>query len=251
VYDLQDKSIIITGGASGIGRAAAALAAQVGARVTIGDLDEEMGSELVRELQASGSDAQFVRTDVADERQVRALVDAAVGRFGHLDGAFNNAGIPPVAVPMAEITADQFRRMLAVNLTGVFLCMRYEILAMLGHRGGSIVNTSSSAAAAMLANMADYGAAKYGVVGLTKAGAIDYADRGIRINVLLPGAIRTQMFSRAAAANPGLEKQLVSMQPIGRLGKSEEVAAAAIFLLSDAASLITGASLAVDGGCTI
>jgi len=251
VPSLKGKSIIITGGASGIGRASALLAAIHGANVTIADVDDRPGQALAEEIVTLGGNARYVHTDVSDELQVRALVDTAMDLYGRLDGAFNNAGVPPVGVPLAEITSAQFRHMIAVNLTAVFYCMKYEILAMSKGGGGAIINTSSSAAATMLANMADYGAAKYGVVGLTKAGAIDYAAKGIRVNAILPGAISTPMLLNTEKRHPGMRDFLVSEQPIGRLGEPQEVAAVAIFLLSDAASLMTGAAVSVDGGYTV
>ena len=246
--ELKGKSIIITGGASGIGEAAALLAARAGARVTVADLNRSLGDAVVKEIRTNGGEAQFVRTDIAEEAQVQAMVAAAVSSFGRLDGAFNNAGVPNAGLPLAELSFDAFRRNIGINLCGTFLCMKYEIAAMLKTGGGAIVNTSSNAGVLAIANGADYVSSKHGVIGLTKSGALDYATQNIRVNAVLPGVIRTAMMEVAFAANPQLVRWASDIQPNKRIGQSHEVAEAALWLLSDAASLVTGISMPVDGG---
>lgn len=252
---MQNKSIIITGGASGIGAATVLLAASKGAHVTIADLDRSAGEALRDQVVAQGGKAQFVATDIADEAQVRAMVDAAVATYGRLDGAFNNAGIPGYShqpnvetVHFADLPLSAFVRSLTVNAVGTFLCMKYELQAMLVSGGGSIVNTSSIAGILALEAAADYVAAKHAVIGLTKAAALDYARKNIRVNAVLPGVVRTQMMEASFAENPELIEWTSSMQPIGRIGMPVEIAEAAVWLLSDAASLVTGISMPVDGG---
>ena len=246
--ELKGKSIIITGGASGIGEAAALLAARAGARVTVADLNRSLGDAVVKEIRTNGGEAQFVRMDIAEEAQVQAMVAAAVSSFGRLDGAFNNAGVPNAGLPLAELSFDAFRRNIGINLCGTFLCMKYEIAAMLKTGGGAIVNTSSNAGVLAIANGADYVSSKHGVIGLTKSGALDYATQNIRVNAVLPGVIRTAMMEVAFAANPQLVQWASDIQPNKRIGQSHEVAEAALWLLSDAASLVTGISMPVDGG---
>ena len=250
MYNLNEKSIIITGAGSGIGREAALLAAQAGARVTVVDMNEPGGRETVGMIQGNGGTAQFVRTDVADEAQVEAMVASAVSAYGRLDGAFNNAGIPPSANVLHELKLEMFRRALDINLIGVFLCMKHEIVAMLKTGGGAIVNTASTAGLAAFPAATEYIASKHGVIGLTKAGAVDYGTKGIRVNAVLPGATLTPMLVGAMASTPGLEEYMIAQQPIGRLGQPREVAKAAIWLLSDDASFVTGTSMSVDGGYT-
>lgn len=252
---MQNKSIIITGGASGIGAATVLLAASKGAKVTIADRDCEAGEALCDQVVALGGTAQFVATDITDEAQVRAMVDAAVSTYGRLDGAFNNAGIPGYShqpgvetVHFADLPLSAFVRSLTVNAVGTFLCMKYELQAMLVSGGGSIVNTSSIAGILALEAAADYVAAKHAVIGLTKAAALDYARKNIRVNAVLPGVVRTQMMEASFAENPELIEWTSSMQPIGRIGMPVELAEAAVWLMSDAASLVTGISMPVDGG---
>lgn len=253
---VKDKSIIITGGGSGIGAAAVRLAAQSGALVTIADVDVEGGEAVLAELRADGADAQFIRTDISQEEDVRAMVGAAVSRFGAVHCAFNNAGIPAWSHQpgvgtyslLADLPLDAFSRGMAINATGTFLCMKYELQAMLETGGGAIVNTASNAGILAIEAAADYVAAKHAVIGLTKAAALDYAKRNIRVNAVLPGVIRTQMMEISFAANPQLVDWATGIQPNGRLGVPDEVASAALWLLSDASSFVTGVSLPVDGG---
>jgi len=251
MVDLSGKSLIITGGASGIGRAAALSAARSAAKLTIVDLNEAGGRDVCKQAQALGATAQFVLADVSRVEDVKAMVSAVVATFGRLDGAFNNAGIANANLAFTDIPDEIFERMQAINLTGVFLCMKYEALEMVRTGGGAIVNTSSTAATNALPNIAEYAAAKSGMLGLTRAAALDLGRKGIRVNTILPGATRTEMLLAGMARSPGLEEHLVSRQPIGRLCEPDEVAAAALWLLSDEASCVTGICMPVDGGLSI
>jgi 2,5-dichloro-2,5-cyclohexadiene-1,4-diol dehydrogenase 1 len=253
---LQGKSIIITGAGSGIGAAAALLAGRRGARVTLADVNEAGGRHVAEEIVTAGGEAQFVRTDISQEAQVEAMVSAATTAFGALHGAFNNAGVPAYShrgkgstfTLFADLDVDIFRKGLAVNVVGTFLCMKYEIRAMLEGGGGAIVNTSSGAGILAIAGAADYIAAKHGVIGLTKSAALDYATNNIRVNALLPGVTRTGMMEASFSDNPELYNWAADMQPTKRIGNAAEVAEGALWLLSDAASFVTGISLPVDGG---
>lgn len=247
---LEGRVILVTGGTGGIGSATARLCAARGACVVIADLDAAAGEALVREIQADGGKAAFVRTDIGREENVEAMVAFAVSTFGGLHGAFNNAGIDTGHTAVADTSLDQWQRNVATNLTGTFLCMKHEIAHMLAHGGGAIVNTSSTSGAIATVTSADYTASKHGVVGITRSAAVDYSSKGIRVNAVLPGGIATPMLMGALVGNDPLRKVVEASHPIGRIGQPEEVAEAAAFLLSDAASFITGACLAVDGGFT-
>jgi NAD(P)-dependent dehydrogenase (short-subunit alcohol dehydrogenase family) len=249
--DLKDKSIIITGGASGIGKAAVLSAAKYGARLTIADLDEQGGQDVCAQVKTLGAQAQFLRTDVSSSADVQALVAAAGATYGRLDGAFNNAGITNGNIPFTELPDDVFQRMQAVNLASVFLCIKYEALAMVETGGGAIVNTSSTAAIAMLPNMAEYGAAKAGVLALTRSAALELGRKNIRVNAVLPGPTRSKMFNEGMDRTEGLEEYLRERQPLGRIAEPHEVAALALWLLSDDASIMTGACIPADGGLSI
>lgn len=250
---LRSKSIIVTGAGSGIGAACARMAAQAGAMVTLADLDETAGQAVTVEITAAGGEARFTLCDIGNETSVRTLVEAAVKTFGRLDAAFNNAGLPSfshthVATPLAEMPNAAMERAVSVNLMGTFWCLKYEIAAMLGTGGGAIVNTASNAGVLAIPNAADYIATKHGVIGLTKAAALDYARSGIRVNAILPGVTRTKMMEESFARNSELNTWAAEVQPNGRVGEPEEIAAAALWLLSDAASFVTGTAMHVDGG---
>lgn len=250
MYDLQGKSIIVTGAGSGMGREAALLAALAGASITVADIGVDAGKETVRLIAEAGGMAQFVATDIGDEAQVEAMVAAAVSAYGRLDGAFNNAAIPQTSGILHELTAETFRRALDINITGTFFCIKHEVIAMLKTGGGAIVNTSSAAGVTAFPAAAEYVSSKHGVLGLTKAAALDYGTQNIRVNAVLPGATLTPMLVGAMANAPGLEQYLIDQQPIGRLAQPSEIARAAVWLLSDHASFVTGACMAVDGGYT-
>lgn len=247
---LKGKSVIVTGAGSGIGKAAALLLAEAGCKVTVADLSEAAGNGAVAEIEAAGGEAQFKRADVSSEADVKALVEAAVSRFGGLQGAVNAAGVPQVGKLTHEVTLEEWDRCHGVNLRGLFLCNKYQIIAMLESGGGSIVNIASTAAMVGFPNGSEYCASKAGVMGLVRGAAIDYATRGIRINAVLPGGTLTPMLKGAMENDPGLEEALASVHPMHRFGQPEEIAAMARFLISDEASFATGGSYAVDGGHT-
>jgi NAD(P)-dependent dehydrogenase (short-subunit alcohol dehydrogenase family) len=233
---LDGKVAIITGASRGIGEAAARVFAAEGARVVLAARNRAAMESIVSEL----GDALAVETDVADEASVKRLVEAAVTSYGRLDVAFNNAADGHMPRPLADIPVEDFDRTIATSLRGVFLCMKHEIPAMLAAGGGAIVNMSSTAGVGAWNGIASYVAAKHGVLGLTKTAALDYAERGIRVNALMPGPIFTR---------PEMEAANVSQYvPLKRMGRPEEVAAAAAWLCSEESSYITGAALAIDGG---
>ena len=246
--DYRDKVVIVTGGSYGIGRAAAIGFAQRGAKVVIADIDEPRGEETLRRIRESGGDAMFVKTDVSSEADVAAMVKKTVETYGRLDCAFNNAGIHKVFTSMLEFSASDWEEMINVNLKSVWLCMKYEIPEMLKTGKGAIVNTSSAAGLVGAPSNPAYPASKHGVVGITKSTALEFARKGIRVNCVCPGPIRTGMNESLAAANPEMVKAMDQKVPMGRIGEPEEAAAAAIFLCSDEASYITGVVLPVDGG---
>ena len=245
---LDGKVALVTGGGSGIGQATALIFAREGAKVVVADITVEGGEETVRQIQAAGGDATFVKTDVSQAAEVEALVNKTVETYGQLDCAFNNAGIGGAAKLTTDCTEEEFDRTIAVNLTGVWLCMKYEIQHMLSHGGGSIVNTASAAGLIAIPSTPDYTASKHGVVGLTKTAALEYAKFGIRVNAVCPGAVDTSMVARGAQAIPGFDEIAIAMEPVGRMGQPSEIGEAVVWLCSDAASFVTGMPMSVDGG---
>jgi len=243
----ENKVALVTGGNSGIGKATAIRFAQEGAKVVIAARRIEEGEQVATEIRDSGGDAIFVQTDVSITKDVEALVAKTLETYGRLDCAFNNAGVGG-GVLLHEANDEDYDRVMNVNLRGVWLCMKYQITEMLRTGGGSIVNDSSAAGIAGFARNPLYSASKHGVVGLTKSAALQYAPDGIRINAICPGAVRTPMMESAFASNPSTEEWFTSLEPIGRLGTSEEIADAVLWLSSDAASFVTGAAMPVDGG---
>jgi NAD(P)-dependent dehydrogenase (short-subunit alcohol dehydrogenase family) len=244
------RTALVTGGASGIGRGVALAFAQAGANVVIADIDVEGGEALVRQIRQGGSRALFVRTDVAWNEDVEALLKAIVDTFGRLDCAFNNAGVELEHQRLAESEEELFDRMIAINVKGVWLCMKHEIRQMLEQGGGTIVNAASVAGLVGAPKHSIYAASKHAVVGLTKSAAAEYGRKGIRINDVCPGVIRTAMLDRALEREAGSEEAMVRLHPIGRLGEVDDVAAAVLWLCSDASAFVTGHSLAVDGAMT-
>lgn len=246
---MDGKVAIVTGASSGIGRATALAFAREGAKVVVDDITAEGGEETVRMIRDGGGEAVFVRTDVSSSTEVEAMVNQAVETFGRLDYAVNNAGIGGALAPTADYPEDSWRRVLDINLTGVWLCMKYEIPQMLRVGGGAIVNMSSILGVVGFPHSAAYVAAKHGIIGLTQTAALEYATQGIRVNAICPGFIRTPMLERAGLLDdPEQYQMLVNLHPVQRLGTPEEVASAAIWLCSDGASFVTGHALLVDGG---
>src|SRR5205814_3465000 len=241
----SDTVALVTGGTSGIGKATAIQFARAGAKVILTGRREKEGAQVVAEIKKLGGDAAFVRTDVAKDADVKAMVDFTVDRFGRLDVAFNNAGVEWKG-PVDQATEAEYRRVFDINVWGVLNSLRHEIPVMLKNRGGAIVNTSSVAGHVGLAQVSVYIASKHAVEGLTKSLALEFAKQNIRINAIAPGAIATEMFDRFAGDE--LRDQIVSTVPVGRVGASDEIAAAVLYLASDAAKFTTGTSLVVDGG---
>jgi NAD(P)-dependent dehydrogenase (short-subunit alcohol dehydrogenase family) len=245
---LEGKVAVVTGGGSGIGRSTALAFAREGARVVVADVTVDGGKETVQMIKDSGGDAIFVKTDVTQADEVEALVEKAVETYGHIDFAFNNAGIDGEVASVATCTEENWDHVVNTNLKGVWLCMKYEIPQMLKQGGGAIVNTASIAGLVGAGPNPAYVSSKHGVVGLTKAAALECAQSGIRINAVCPGVIYTPLVKQLMDTYPDMEQVAKSMHPMARLGTPEEIAQAVIWLCSDAASFITGHPLAVDGG---
>lgn len=249
---LDGKVIVITGAASGIGRAACELFAKNGARIIAADVNEAGGLETADIVSSAGGAARFIKTNVALETDVKTMVNFAVDTYGQLDGAFNNAGIAQSATILHELSTDTWAKALDINVTGVFYCIKHQVIQMLKQgKGGAIVNTASTLGQVAIPRGSEYCASKHGVIGLTRGAALDYADQKIRVNAVLPGAIQTPMIDMAVANDPSLGEFIASVHPLGRFGEAIEVAQGAAWLLSDAASFVTGASLNVDGGYVI
>jgi len=245
---VQGKIVLVTGGGSGIGRAASLALAKEGAKVAVSDVVVAGGEETVRLIKAAGSEATFIKADVAKAAEVEALIKKVVEIYGRLDCAVNNAGIEGAMTSTVDCSEENFDRIIAVNLKGVWLCMKHEIPQMLKQGGGAIVNTASVAGLVGFQGLPAYVASKHGVNGLTKTAALEYAKQGIRVNAVCPGVIQTPMLDRLFTSQPGVSETIAAMEPVGRLGKPEEIAAAVVWLCSDASSFVTGLPMAVDGG---
>lgn len=245
---LDNKVTLVTGGGSGIGRATALAFAREGARVVVADIAPEAAAETVETITAKGGDAISIKTDVTQSADVQRLIEDIVTKYGRLDCAFNNAGVAGDMVRTADVTEEDFDRIIAVNLKGVWLCMKYEIRQMIPQGGGVIVNIASAAGLVGTHSMPVYGASKHGVVGLSKSAAVEYARKGIRVNAVCPSVIRTPMIERVFERLPQFEDATIRLNPFRRLGTAAEVAEAVVWLCSDAASYVNGATLSVDGG---
>jgi len=243
------KSVLVSGAASGIGRAAAIAFAAEGGRVAVIDRSEADGRKTVATIQESGGEAIFIRADVSRAADCRAMVEAAVKAHGGLHVAFNNAGIERHGYATADVEEAAWNEVVAVNLTGVFLAMKHEIPALLASGGGAIVNTSSVGGLVGNPGLSAYCAAKFGVIGLTKVAALEYATQGIRVNAVCPGGTATPMLANWFQ-EPGVEEHVKALHPLARWARPEEIARAVLFLASDDASYMTGHAMPVDGGMT-
>ena len=246
----ENKVALVTGAASGMGLATARAFAEAGAAVALVDVQENAVRSAAEELISAGHKAIAVRCNVADEAEVAAMVEQTVSVFGRLDAAFNNAGVQSPAVETADSTSEEFDRVNAINLRSVWSCMKYELQQMRKQGSGAIVNCSSIGGLIGLPGRAIYHATKHGVIGLTKSAALEYASRGIRINAVCPGTIDTPMVADMLAKEPEVMKEILKEQPIGRLGRPEEIASAVLWLCGPGASFVIGHALAVDGGFT-
>jgi NAD(P)-dependent dehydrogenase (short-subunit alcohol dehydrogenase family) len=247
---LAGKSVIVTGGGSGIGRAAVELLGEQGALVTVADLNEAGGKAAAAALNKGGQGrAQFVTADVSSEESVRAMVAAAASKFGSVDGAINSAGVVQHWKLLHELSAAEWDFVVNINLRGMFFCIKYQIQQMMKNSGGAIVAIASIAANIGFGNSAEYCASKAGVTGLVRAAAMDYAKQGIRVNALLPGPTMTPLVERALATKP---KNLGSLElPIGRIAAPAEVARGAVWMISDEASYMSGSCMTIDGGLSV
>jgi len=241
---------LVTGASAGIGRATALAFAEQGLKVVVADVDETGGRACAEAILEAGGDATFVRCDVTQDVQVKAMVEQTVATYGRLDYAFNNAGIEIEKGRLAEGSEAEFDAIMGVNVKGVWLCMKHQLPVMLAQGGGAIVNTASVAGLGAAPKMSIYAASKHAVIGLTKSAAIEYAKKQIRVNAVCPAVIDTDMFRRAYEADPRKAEFAAAMHPVGRVGKVEEIAAAVLYLCSDGAAFTTGHALAVDGGAT-
>lgn len=245
------KVAFVTGAASGIGRATALAFAREGARVAVVDVTEDANQETARMIEDLGGQALAVTCDVSKADDVRQAIDATVEAFDRLDVAFNNAGVEHAPTPTDEIGEELWNRVLDIDLRGAFLCMKYEVPRILESGGGAIVNTSSGAGVTGIAGQAAYCAAKYGIIGLTKAAALDYAGQNLRVNAVCPGYVDTAMMERFTGGTDEGRQKVASEEPVGRPAQPEEIADAVLWLCSDEASFVVGHAMVVDGGQTV
>lgn len=241
----ENKVVIVTGSGSGIGRATAVAFAKEGAKVVVSDFHEKEGQETIDEIKRHNGEAYFIKCDVSSEQEVKNLVDKTIEKYGRLDCAYNNAGIEGSPCSTIECSTENWDRTINTNLKGVWLCMKYEIPAMLQNGKGSIVNCSSIAGLVGFETIPAYVASKHGVIGLTETAALEFAKKNIRVNAVCPGPIHTPMLERFTS---GEEKMMADQDPMGRIGQPEEIADSVLWLSSDKASYVTGQSIAIDGG---
>ncbi len=247
--DLSGRTALVVGATSGIGRAAALAFAQAGANVVVSGLGEKEGRGVESEIRCLGREALFIEADVSREGEVRGLMQRAVERFGRIHAAVNNAGTEGRYGPVQDMTVEDFERIIGVNLRGIWLGLKYQIPHMLAQGGGAIVNTSSTAGVAAIANIGLYTASKHAVIGLTKASALEVARSGIRINAVAPGPVQTGLLQRMVDGHIDTA-QIAASVPMGRISSPEEIAQVIVWLCSDAASYVTGHTLVADGGLT-
>jgi len=250
VNSFNEKVVLITGAGNGIGRATALAFAKQNASVVVSDINHKDGETTVSLIKEAGGTATFIPCDVSREIEVRALVDGTVEAYGKLDIAFNNAGIEIEQSKLADGDEATYDKIMDINVKGVWLCMKYQIPAMLKQSASAIVNTASIAGLGAAPKMSIYAASKHAVIGLTKSAAVEYGKKGLRVNAVCPAVIETDMFRRAAEGDPKKAEFIKSMHPVGRIGQVEEVAAAVLYLCSENAGFTTGVALPVDGGAT-
>ena len=243
---LEGKSGLITGGASGIGRATALAFAREGASVTVADIIDDAGKKVVSEIESAGGRARFVHLDVTSESDVENAVRSTVDAFGRLDCAVNNAGTTGAGGMIQQISLEDWRKTMSINLESVFLCLKYELPVMQEQKCGAIVNVASGAGLIAVPGLSPYCASKHGVLGLTKTAAVENARCGVRVNAICPGSTDTPMLRAAMDASPVMEKMIMSSLPSGRLGTPDEIAEAAVWLCSDRAAYVSGESMLVD-----
>jgi len=250
-YNFNNKVVLITGAGSGIGLTTAKAFAEAGASVALADYNEQAVQLAAKQLREAGHNAIAIRCDVSNEDDVKNMVEQTVKAFGKMDYAYNNAGMHVTVAETADALSEDFDKAIAVNLKGIWLCMKYELQEMRKHGSGAIVNCSSQSGLVGTANLGAYTAAKHGVVGLTKASALEYASRGIRINCVCPGTTETPMVANAVADRPEHMDAIISAIPQGRMGKAEEISSAVLWLCSDGAGFMIGQAVTPDGGYTI
>jgi len=247
-YDFENKVVIVTGGSFGIGQATAVAFAKRGAKVVIADWIEDKSHKTIQMIKDIGGEVTFIQCDVSNDAEVKNMVEKTIQTYGRLDYAFNNAGIEGISATTQLCTEENWDKTIGINLKGIWLCMKYQIPEMLKNGKGSIVNCASIAGLVGFPGLPAYVASKHGVIGLTKTVALEFSKQNIRVNAVCPGVIQTQMIDRLTGKNKEAEKQFENMEPIGRMGKPEEVAEVVVFLCSDSASFVTGNAMAVDGG---